>query len=147
MMVVEWWVPRIAIASGSVTLATILWRPLARRWKKDFDESVFDTLSRNQDQVNRVRYIVKEIIFPREVAERQRLIERLEVVEDKAVALEAMLKAHATTLAEIANLARSMENLPDAIDNLGKTMVMVQREISEMRGEMRAWDGRERRNA
>lgn len=140
-----WWLLRISLVSGGITLFTILWKPLSKRWKKDFDESVFDTLARDQKQIDRVKYIVKEVIFPKEVAERQRLIERLEVAEDRIIATEAMMKAHAQSLQEISSLARQMQDLPTAIKDLSTTMWAIQREVSEMRGEIRAWDGQERR--
>lgn len=141
----EWWVKRIAIISGALTVAGIIWRPVTRWFRDRFDAKVVEVLRRCKIEV---KTVMRDEVFPAEFVRAAETRALAEANQDRLEAFEAVQKAQGIALLDIPRLAGEMKGLPAAIQDLTKTMMAIHREVGEIRGQMRSWDGTtERRNA
>jgi hypothetical protein len=138
----DWWIKRIAIASGALTVSGLIWRPVTRWLQGRFDERVTQALRRCKAEV---RVIMREDVFPAEFANSAATRALAESNEDRLEAMDAIVKAQGVALLDIPKIAGQMEGLPAAIQSLTLTMMAIHKEVGEIRGEMKTWDGSERR--
>lgn len=134
----DWWIKRIAIASGALTIAGLIWRPVTKWLRGRFDERVTEALRRCKVEV---RTIMKEDVFPAEFAAAAATRALAETNEDRLEAMSAIVKAQGVALLDIPKIAGQMEGLPAAIQSLTITMMAIHKEVGEIRGEMKSWDG------
>ncbi len=138
----DWWVKRIAIASGALTVLGLIWRPVTRTLRDRFEQRVLHSLRSCKAEV---KTIIRDDVFPAEFAKAAETRALAEANEDRLEGMAAIVNAQGVALLDIPKLAGEMKGLPAAIQGLTQTMMAIHKEVGEIRGEMRSWDGGERR--